>query len=249
MLSLDDRKRCCQSGWEVMVPEKRTRLDEMQVWGGSYCWPLVGSSLALPSCSGLVARESCDKQGNMKEMVQMEEGERDMRRWIRESVLGEHSSPLEQLDRGLVTFSHYRQLVGEMSCDEVVLEGRARAFSSPSGHTQPVQISATRPRSTSPTSRDGMSQDRRAPFLPQGIRAPFMPLVRRAPFPPQDTRAPPSVPQGSGGGPFLLRPPTQHGLFRAFTPWKNSMQSLRLPFGGGARRAQWQERRNYLGGS
>ena len=33
MLSLDDRKRCCQAGWEKVVPEKRTRLAEVEVGG------------------------------------------------------------------------------------------------------------------------------------------------------------------------------------------------------------------------
>ena len=33
MLSLDDRKRCCQPGLEKVVHEKRTRLEGVEVGG------------------------------------------------------------------------------------------------------------------------------------------------------------------------------------------------------------------------
>jgi len=77
-------------------------------WGSAYCWPLVGTSAScfsshdveLPDETNTPAADEAEKT----------DAENEMEKWICEEVLGENLSPLNLLDRCLITFSHYQSL-------------------------------------------------------------------------------------------------------------------------------------------
>jgi len=67
-------------------------------WGSAYCWPLVGTSAS--SAKAVDEAEKTDEENKME-------------KWICEEVLGENLSPLNLLDRCLITFSHYQSLTSK----------------------------------------------------------------------------------------------------------------------------------------
>ena len=85
-------------------------------WGSAYCWPLVGTSAS--SAKAVDEAEKTDEENKMEKCAfscsaLWHFGWQFILRWICEEVLGENLSPLNLLDRCLITFSHYQSLTSK----------------------------------------------------------------------------------------------------------------------------------------
>jgi len=83
-------------------------------WGSDYCWPLVGTTSSC-NCSSYhigLPDESIPSATAVDQAEKTDE-ENKMEKWICKEVLGENLSPLNMLDRCLITFSHYQSLTSK----------------------------------------------------------------------------------------------------------------------------------------
>jgi len=81
-------------------------------WGSAYCWPLVGTTSCCSSQHiGLPGKTN--PSATAADLEEKTDEESEMEKWICKEVLGENLSPLNMLDRCLITFSHYQSLTSK----------------------------------------------------------------------------------------------------------------------------------------
>jgi len=86
------------------------------VWGNAYCWPLLGTTASCLNNShllGLPDDETKTAAASAGDQAEKTDQENEMEKWICKEVLGENLSPLNLLDRCLITFSHYQTLTSK----------------------------------------------------------------------------------------------------------------------------------------
>jgi len=80
------------------------------VWGSAYCWT-TASCLNNSHLLGLP--DEANPSAAAVDQAEKTDQENEMEKWICKEVLGESLSPLDLLDRCLITFSHYQALTSK----------------------------------------------------------------------------------------------------------------------------------------
>jgi len=136
------------------------------VWGSAYCWPLIGTTAASLNNNHLLGlpdeTNPSDAAGDQAEKTDQEN---EMERWICKEVLGENLSPLNLLDRRLITFSHYQALTSKpTTISTSSVDHTAKSFSaSPEPRSPTTTPSKAPPLILLPSSRSLFR-----PFCPGG---------------------------------------------------------------------------------